>query len=50
MPFDAVLPVLGTCFVVAWVFIGGLMVSDTLRDARRSRVDGASDVPPHHFA
>ena len=50
MPYDAVMPVLGTCFVIAWVFVGGLMMGDSLRDVRRTRVDHSSDTPPHHFA
>lgn len=49
MPFDIVMPILGTCFVSAWVFIGGMMVRDSLDRARRIRFDSPSDPQQVHF-
>lgn len=43
MPFDLVLPILGCCFVAAWVFIGGMMMRDSLDHARRLRFDTQLD-------
>lgn len=39
MPFDYLQPLLGLSFVVAWAFIGGLMMRDTLDETRRHRID-----------
>lgn len=47
MSFDVVQQVLGTCFVIAWVFIGGMMARESLDHARQLRFDAASDTPPH---
>lgn len=43
MPFDLILPVLGCCFVSAWVFIGGMLVQDSLDRSRHIRFDTPSD-------
>lgn len=45
MPFDYVQTVLGLSFVLAWVFIGGMMMRDSLDEARRHRFDKPSDDP-----
>lgn len=50
MPFDLVLPVLGWCFVAAWVFIGGMMVRDTLDHTRSLRFDPSEDLGNHSAA
>jgi hypothetical protein len=47
MPFDLHLSVLGTCFVCAWVFIGGMMVRESIDHARRLRFDPPSEPSPH---
>ncbi|WP_425396924.1 hypothetical protein [Aeoliella sp.] len=49
MPFDVVMPILGTCFVSAWVFIGGMMVRDSLDRAREIRFDSANEPHRAHF-
>lgn len=48
MPFDIVLPVLGTCFVTTWIFIGGMLVRDSLDQARKVRFDTPSDRTHRH--
>lgn len=49
MPFDIIPPVLGVCFATAWVFIGGMLIRDSLDHARRYRVDSPSDPPVRHL-
>lgn len=50
MPFDIVLPVLGSCFVSAWVFIGGLLLRESLEHVRRIRIDAREEMPPAPLA
>ena len=47
MPFDVVLSVLGTCFMSAWIFIGGMMFRDSLDQTRRVHLDTPRNGPPH---
>ena len=45
MPFDMVFIVLGASFVSAWVFIGGMLMRDSLDHAKHVRFDPASSLP-----
>ncbi|MGI9455983.1 MAG: hypothetical protein ACR2NU_05440 [Aeoliella sp.] len=48
MPFDTVLVVLGYSFVSAWVFIGGMLMRDSLDRARGMRFDASVEDPCIH--
>jgi hypothetical protein len=46
MPFSIIPPVLGTSFVVIWLFIGWMILRDGQREAQRRR-DGGMHPAPH---
>jgi len=50
MSFDTVLIVLGASFVSAWAFIGGMLMQDTVRQARRLRFDASEEEPPSRLS
>jgi hypothetical protein len=50
MPYDYVQAILGCSFLLAWVFIGGMLLRDSLDETRKHRIDFPAEDPvsrPH---
>lgn len=50
MPYDYVQTILGCSFLLAWAFIGGMILRDSLDETRRHRIDppGEDKLPEPH--
>ena len=46
MSYHVLEALFGTSFLIAWGYIGGMLLGDLRRRTRRERLDGDVDAPP----